>query len=166
MLIEKLFTHKGYVCIVCFNCLAHRTGYVVIPRGHSIRSKIRDVDEVVSVYGGITYNGTLDSMLGGSEGKYLEILEPLRYNALIGFDCGHYGDGTDVDSYLKCLANSGYSDKEIEVMSMEAKAFHQFNLGSETIRDIQFVEEQLMRMANQLHEYQIAHEFDGHCTKI
>lgn len=53
-IIEKEFTFLGYKCVVIFNRLGIRCGYVGIPKENKIRTNGYDIDDF-KVHGGVTY---------------------------------------------------------------------------------------------------------------
>mgnify|MGYP003294415751 CR=1 FL=1 len=94
---ETRFEYKGFPCVVLFQWLGHRCGYIGIPKNH----KFYNVDYMeldISCHGGLTYS---ESYLYGQEDGDIW---------WIGFDCGHYVDKQDYESVKKY-----YSDNE-EVM--------------------------------------------------
>ena len=38
-IVEREFEHAGYKCVVTFNVMGHRCGYVGIPKNHSLYGK-------------------------------------------------------------------------------------------------------------------------------
>ena len=86
-IVEKAFTYKGYQCYVVFLPTGWRCGYVGIPE-----TKKKNIDyDYLSCHGGITYNESTCPIPGVSAPDFW----------WIGFDCAHYMDGTDLNSYLK-----------------------------------------------------------------
>ena len=75
--VEKIFEYKGHECVVVFNRLGFRCGYVSV-------KEYKDYDEWdIHCHCGLTFNGKLPYDYGQKE-KYF-----------IGFDCGHICDGID-----------------------------------------------------------------------
>lgn len=92
--VEKVFSRKGYTCVVILNCWGHRCGYVGIPKSHVLYGL--DYDELedydLMVHGGLTY-------ARDSSTEY-----PIATQKDIwwfGFDCGHCFDGKDYDAVYK-----------------------------------------------------------------
>lgn len=89
--VEEDFEYKGFRCVVVASVMGHRCGYVQIPKGHPYFAKsydeITDIDDNLSVHGGLTY--------GSSDSNYPVPTEGKVY--WIGFDCRHGGDAEDMD---------------------------------------------------------------------
>lgn len=83
--IEKRWSYKGYDCIVTYTeteTMAWRCGYVVIGKTKGINT------ESIKCHGGITC----------AEHHY-------KLNEfVIGFDCAHWGDSTDVCTLDYCIS--------------------------------------------------------------
>lgn len=77
--VESKFDYKGRECIVMFNMLGFRCGYVSLKENENV-----DYGSDIDCHGGITFSGEI-----GKE------YEP-KYNNYAGFDCGHAGDGYDI----------------------------------------------------------------------
>lgn len=85
--VENVFGHEGYTCVVVFGDLGFRCGYVGVPVWHPLyRVEYYDIDKPIDVHGGLTYSG-------GS------VDYPIESEALwwFGFDCGHAWDGFDYE---------------------------------------------------------------------
>lgn len=89
-IVEKAFTYKGYQCYIVFLPSGWRCGYVGIP---PVKTKNHEFIEygALQCHGGITYNEDICPIPGVSASGFW----------WIGFDCAHYMDGTDLNSYLK-----------------------------------------------------------------
>lgn len=127
--IEKIFTYKGYKCVVALMHLGHRCGYVALPKGSEYYGEeYNDID--LDCHGGLTYS---DFGYPLDDGNYY-----------IGFDCSHCGDGKDLDALRKYFPN----DKSIEVYAEMESMF-----GSDgEIRDIEYVKSELINIVDQLTE--------------
>ncbi len=69
--------YKGYKMFGIFNDMGFRCGYVEIPKEHKLyKAEYEDLD--IECHGGLTFSGNY------MNDKYV-----------VGFDCGHYGDGMD-----------------------------------------------------------------------
>lgn len=120
-IVEMTFDYKGYKCVVNFNDLGHRCGYVGVPKGHFLYGK--DHQDHIEV--------PKDDMEGVDIGKrgiipiigsafdddermkiesYFDVHGGITYAGggeytiksnlwWFGFDCGHYGDDKD----WKCM---------------------------------------------------------------
>lgn len=77
--VEKIFEYKNHECICIFNKYGYRCGYV------SVSENFNEEDDI-DCHGGITFR-----------------CSPLPYQygqnqpCFIGFDCGHFGDGIDLE---------------------------------------------------------------------
>ena len=120
--VESDFIYKGYRCVVVFGDMGYRCGYVGVPEGHRLYNKHFDcvmgvsyedlendsenkrgiiptlcvaldneeevrMDMYFNVHGSITYTD-------GGKGSGYPVKSDLWW---IGFDCGHYNDGKDMD---------------------------------------------------------------------
>lgn len=54
-IVEREFEHAGYKCVVVFQSLGHRCGYVGIPITHPLYGKGYDECPDISCHGGLTY---------------------------------------------------------------------------------------------------------------
>lgn len=88
-IVENRFTYKGYPCVVIFQTMFHRCGYVGLPKGHKYYGK--DYGEIndIECHGGLTYSN--DSLFGQDD----------KDTWWIGFDCSHNRDGKDYESAKK-----------------------------------------------------------------
>lgn len=130
--IEKYFELDGYKCVVVGQGMGHRCGYVGIPEGHKYYRKHYDEIDVM-VHGGLTYSEF--------HSKYpIETDEKLWW---IGFDCGHAGDGVDLD-LVKELMSAEYYEHRKKIEGM-------FPMDDE-IRSTEYVEVELHCLVAQLKE--------------
>ena len=115
MILEKEFVYKGYKCEVKINdSMGFRCGYVTLNNNIEIDSDSLDC------HGGITYDQ-----------------EFVGYR-VIGFDCGHYGDGNDLDlctnkEYVKTMRLFGLSN-------------------SFPVRTLEYCEGECIKIVNQIEE--------------
>lgn len=136
-IIEKEFTQDELQCVVVFLSVGHRCGYVGVPYEHPLHG--RECDEVsgmVSAHGGLNYsyedtneNGDFPLPLG------------LWW---FGFDCAHAGDGQDL-----ALAKERFpNDPSIDFLIQMERQFpvRQY----ETVRSLEYVEEECRELARQL----------------
>lgn len=135
--IENTFTYKGYKCVVIFQALCHRCGYVGITKDHSLYGL--DYDEIpVICHGGVTYTSPT---LFGHENE-TDIF-------WIGFDCAHYNDGKDYEAGRKYFADD---TALIESMTRWGELDKQYPYDQE-VRTQEYVEEQCRQIVDQLIEY-------------
>ena len=123
----KLESHEWYKGIqyaVMFNIpLAFRTGYVVIPfwnKHHFMKQ--RKLQPKLSVHGGITY------------------FERKFGYTIVGFDCGHYNDGLDIETAEKY--GKVFSEDDFRVKN-------RFLFNGE-IRDYEFVKKECKNLIKQI----------------
>ena len=136
--IESAFTYKDYKCVVLFQSLCHRCGYVGIPKGHSLYD-IGDYDDIpVVCHGGVTYTS-----------HNLHGFDTCNDIFWIGFDCAHYNDGKDYEAGRKYFADD---ISHIESMARWEELDKQYPCGEE-VRSQEYVEEQCRQMVDQLIEY-------------
>ena len=121
--VEKIFEYKGHECVIIFNCLGSRCGYVSV-------NEDKDYDEWnIDCHGGLTFNGELPYDYGHKE-KYF-----------IGFDCGHYCDYQNKEQAFKYgLINETeyyyYKNSHLDLGGVE--------------RDLEYVENECKKIVEQL----------------
>lgn len=104
--IESKFQYKGYDCVVLFNRNDIRCGYVFVPKGHKYFGK--DYGEVdIDCHCGITYGGW--GLPNTDENEQW----------VIGFDCGHFEDGTDVEAIKRYFNREPWYIFDGEVRTVE-----------------------------------------------
>lgn len=86
-IVEKVFSYRGYQCYVVFLPTGWRCGYVGISPEKAKNHKYG----ALQCHGGITYNEDICPIPCVQASGF-------RW---IGFDCAHFTDGTDLNSYLK-----------------------------------------------------------------
>ena len=85
---ENRFEYKGFPCVVLFMPMGYRCGYVGLPKGNKYYEE--DYDGIpVSCHWELTYS---NNYLFGQDDKDIW---------WIGFDCGHFNDGIDKDTFNK-----------------------------------------------------------------
>jgi len=167
-IVEKQFEHNGLMCVVTFSTMGIRCGYVGIPKSHPLYGKdytdhldikkedidkpisgtfalfsaIFDTDERIRIdayftcHGGITYSD------GGDNSTY-----PIESNLWwFGFDCGHYGDAEDLDLAYDLFPE--YREQIIQDKALEEK----YPIEG-TIRDLEYVTENCIELADQLNKF-------------
>ena len=113
MILEKEFEYLGYKCQVKINdYCGFRCGYVELPKGFPEFDKY-DID----CHGGVTYH----------EGN------------IIGFDCGHYGDGID----LELISDKITRDAQKKIQEI-------LNFELTPAKSLEFVENELIGICEQL----------------
>lgn len=124
--VEKHFQYKGHDCICVFNRNGFRCGYV----STTLRRDYDDFD--IDCHCGLTFGGTLPEAYEPKEVFY------------IGFDCGHVCDGIDTE-----LAYEYGLVDEIEREYFKESFGY---LSDYPVRDVDYVEEQCKKIADQLEE--------------
>ena len=89
--VERDFVYKGFRCVVVFNCLCFRCGYVAVTDDPNVFKTIVRKKEIFDVHGGVTYSD-------GGENSHHTVDSNSYW---LGFDCGHYGDEIDVDQAVE-----------------------------------------------------------------
>lgn len=130
---ESRFEYKGLHCVVLFQQMAFRTGYVGIPKGHKYYGK--DYDSIpVDCHCGLTYS---DSRLFGQNDTD---------TWWIGFDCGHCCDGFDVEKAKEYYADNN----QVMIMLIMQKDYFAFCNKYNPIRTKEYVEENCRQIVDQL----------------
>lgn len=105
--VENVFEHRGLKCVVVMQALAHRCGYVGVPKEHFLYGKDYDdyleikMNELIRIesyfqcHGGITY-------AQGGKGSSYPIKSDLWW---FGFDCLHAWDKRDYETAKKLFAD-------------------------------------------------------------
>ena len=131
---EKRFEYKGFPCVVLMQALGFRTGYVGIPKGHELYGVgYGNID--IDCHGGLTYSS-----------NYL-IDQNDDDMWWIGFDCGHYCDGYDMDRAVELFKDYPEVIKQINSMQ-EIDIFNIYT--SEHAKSLKFCEEQCRLIVDQL----------------
>lgn len=112
-IVEKRWEYKGFTCVVIFQTLAHRCGYVAIPKDHSLY-KVDCMNMDISCHGGLTYS---DSELYGQDDKNVW---------WIGFDCNHYGDRRDYETAREYFGKTEAGLRLLEMMDVKFNTFDTF----------------------------------------
>jgi hypothetical protein len=132
---EKRFDYKGFPCVVLLMPMAYRCGYVGIPKGHKYYGKNYDYIPI-DCHCGLTYSE-----------KYL--YGQLDENTWwIGFDCGHYCDGYDVEAAKKLYADDRQAMTQITLL--EQTGYYQVCNEDNPIRTLDYCIEQCKRIVDQL----------------
>lgn len=124
--VEKQFQYKGHDCICVFTQNGYRCGYV----STTLRCDYNDLD--IACHWGLTFSGALPYDYGQTKEYY------------VGFDCGHCWDGIDP----KLAYELGLIDEAIKKMLDESFSY----LAGYPVRDVDYVEEQCKKIADQLEE--------------
>ncbi len=125
--VESKFTYKGHECICIFTHWGYRCGYVSV----SNEGDYEDFD--IACHGGLTFSGDLLDMGYGPSKPFF-----------IGFDCGHYGDGCDLDMALRY----GLIDVRERDMRKELDLFPDCGV----MRSLEYVKDQCKSIVDQLEQ--------------
>lgn len=131
---EKRFEYKGFPCVVVMQAMGFRTGYVGIPKGHKLFGT--DYNDIyIDCHGGLTY---ADNYLVDQEDEDVW---------WIGYDCGHYGDGHDVDTCKELFKDYPETIKQITLMQdIDIYGI----LCDEKARSLEYCEEQCKNIVEQI----------------
>lgn len=146
--IEKdWITKAGYraVCAVMLHrdgmskgLMSHRNGYLHIPKEVSFHGYDYDTVPVWDVHGGWTFDGN---------GYFLEDGDPDEHGHWLGFDCMHAGDRyIDVPEEVKAV----WDKVDIQMK----KDFPDYERPDDVVRDLEFVEAELERVAGAIADYE------------
>lgn len=128
---EKRFDYKGFPCVILFMPTAYRCGYVGVPLPQGLDIKT----DKISCHGGVTYY----------EGHLHRQDDVDKW--WVGYDCGHYGDGFDVETAKKLYADDEKAIKQLEIMK------DYFEIQSDfPIHTLEYCEEQCKLIVEQLIE--------------
>lgn len=130
--LEKQFEYKGFTCVILFNQMGFRCGYVGIPKYVKI-----DTDSI-GCHGGITY---VRDYLHHQERKDLW---------WIGFDCAHCFDGFDVETAKKIFSDE--SDVMEQIALLESTGYFAVCNEDNTIRTLEYCEGECRKIVNQVIE--------------
>ncbi len=125
---ESRFEYKGYPCVVLFQPIGFRTGYV------GIRSEKAINIEGINCHGGITY---VENYLYGQRDQ--DIL-------WIGFDCGHCFDGFDIEKIKEYYKDNERVMKPFVIM----QTFYRERNKELEVRTLKYVEEECKKIVEQL----------------
>ena len=91
--IESRFEYRGYPCVVIFQPLGHRCGYVGLPEKNRFYGL--DYNEIdVDCHGGLTYSSN-------------HLYDQDDTNTWwIGFDCAHSGDSPDLEAVTEAFGDN------------------------------------------------------------
>lgn len=128
-IVEKRFEYKGLPCVILFNPLGYRTGYVGVPKGKKI-----DITSI-ECHGGITFK---EKNLMGRKDRW--------EGSWIGFDCGHAGDGRDPELTAKYWPDN-------KLMAQVVEGFHRKFPGP--AKSLKFCEEECKGIADQIHDQNV-----------
>lgn len=173
-IIERVFEHAGYTCVVTFGSMAYRCGYVGIPSNHPLFGKgyddyleikksdiegrkvsgifpligaCLDDDERVRIEAYFQCHGGIAYAGGGKQSKY-----PIESDLWwFGFDCGHYCDKCDLQLAYEKFPN------DRACIGLRIALESQFEIGEE-IRTEEYVADECKKLSEQLKEFEESEE--------
>lgn len=173
-IIERVFEHTGYTCVVTFGNMGHRCGYVGIPSNHPLFGKdyndyleikksdigdrevsgifpllgaYLDKDERIRIEAYFQCHGGITYAGGGEHSSY-----PIESDLWwFGFDCGHAGDKSDLDYAMQKFPNHR---KELQLRKMVESKYPI----DDVIRTEEYVAEECKKLAEQLKEFEESEE--------
>ena len=136
--IESQFEYCDLPCVVVFQRLGHRCGYVGVDKDHALYNvDYQDVWLDENPHGGLTYSGS-------SHGDDYPIAVDYWW---FGFDCAHFGDLQDMETAIE------YFPDDPEVQLLKSSPWRRYAFEEwESIKTKEFVEEECRKLARQLAE--------------
>ena len=131
-IVEERFEYKGFPCVVLFQSLGFRTGYVGLPKGHKYYGAMYDLIPV-DCHCGLTYG---DYGLYGQEDKN---------TYWIGFDCGHCYDGYDLEKL-----DEYYKGEDNPLNNSILREYHKKVNQECEFRTLEYVKENCIQIVEQL----------------
>ena len=125
--IEERFEYKGFPCVVMFQPMGFRTGYVGLPKGHKY-------------YGGNFYEIPVDCHCGLTYSRYYLFGQADKDTYWIGFDCAHICDKLDIEKTIEYYGES-HADRIREMVSY---------LEYEMVRSFDYVKDECKSIVDQL----------------
>lgn len=135
--VENRFLYKGYPCVVIFQTMFHRCGYVGIPKGHKYYGKEYDEINDIECHGGLTYSR--NDLFGQDD----------EDTWWIGFDCSHYRDGEDYETAKKYWKDNPYV---LEKISIHKHLDEGFGREEYEARTLGYVEDECQHIVDQIIE--------------
>lgn len=132
---EERFEYKGYPCVILFQSMGFRCGYVGLPKDNQYYGKEYD-DIPVNCHCGLTYSS---STLFCQEDKN---------TWWIGFDCGHACDGFDLEKIKEYFADNEEVMKAMTYM----RSYHEMINKDYDFRTLEYVKEECKKIVDQLIE--------------
>ena len=177
-IVEREFEHAGYKCVVVFQEMGHRCGYVGVSKesklyGKSYMDKLDikmekmynkklgkrsiiswvcslfdDKKERVSLCLYFDVHGSLTYSGGGEKSDY-----PIESDLWwFGFDCAHAGDRQDYEYAMKLFPQGEKRYKDL--MRIDREIYGELGNNDYVIRSEEYVAEECKRLAEQIMEYE------------
>lgn len=138
-IIENVFMHKGYECVVLFTNMGHRCGYVGISANNKFYEK-KDKEDILSSHGGITFAGRLEL-------DDERVSESLWW---LGFDCAHAGDKPDYEKAIEYFGSDNHIMRSLQQRMIIDKRFPRWR----TMRTQEYVERCCKELVEELIRYE------------
>lgn len=130
--VEKRFEYHGYPCVIIFQPIGHRCGYVGLSKDDKYFGMYyEEID--IDCHGGLTY---------ASDNLYDQLDENTWW---IGFDCAHAGDAKDFESLRKYYPD----ERSMEMFKFWEDLDRKYPDDS-VVRDLAYVERQCRYIVDQL----------------
>ena len=136
--VEKRFEYKGYSCVVVFQIMGYRCGYVGVPKSHKYYKMSGWHDEPIcdiKCHWGLNY---FESNLVGQDDENIW---------WIGFDCRHTFDGKDYDACYKYFKDEEQVRYLDWMKNIDGEMYNDYQ-----VRDIDYVIEECKQIVDQLEE--------------
>lgn len=135
---ETRFEYKGFPCVVLFMPMGYRCGYVGLPKENRYYKKKYD-DIPVDCHCGLTYS---ENHLFGQGDKD---------TWWIGFDCGHFCDGADKETFEKYYMDELKSKAVDTEIASVISTYMMFELYSEyPVRTQEYAECECRKIVDQI----------------
>lgn len=130
------FEYKGFPCVVLFQSMGYRCGYVGLTKENRFYGKeYSSIDDYISCHGGLTY----------SSNKL--ILQEDTDLWWIGFDCAHCFDKRD---YKKAKEYFSTNDKVMDSILYMEKMDEQYGSLGQEIRTLEYCIEECKAIVDQI----------------
>ena len=135
---ESRFEYKGFPCVVLFMPMGFRCGYVGLPKENRYYKKKYD-DIPVDCHCGLTYSK--NHLFGQGD----------KDTWWIGFDCGHFCDGADKQTFEKYYMDELKSKAVDTERASVISAYMMFELYSEyPVRTQEYAECECRKIVDQI----------------
>ena len=177
-IVEREFEHAGYKCVVVFQEMGHRCGYVGVTKDSKLYGKsytdkldakmeemydkqlgkrsiipwfcacLDDKEEGVRLDLYFDVHGSLTYSGGGENSDY-----PIKSDLWwLGFDCDHAGDRKDYEYTMKLFPQEEKRCKDL--MRIERECYGEPEERDDVIRSEEYVAEECKRLAEQIRGYE------------
>ena len=131
--VEKRFEYRGYHCVVIFQTIGHRCGYVGLPKNNKYYGMgYEEID--IDCHGGLTY---------ASDRLYEQNDTDIWW---IGFDCAHCDDAKDYESLYKYYTD----DRSREMFDFWKEVDQKYPINDITVKDLDYVVNECKSIVEQI----------------